>query len=76
MKQENRQELMRIVNAALDDYSEQAIASIIVDAHNGRPDGLIVTDFNLHLFRQYRNSVSPSPAALIREALDSKGEAA
>ena len=76
MNQQNRQELLDIVNTALADYDERTIAFIIQDAHNGRPDGLIVTDFNLHLFRQYRNSVSPSPAALIREALDSKGEAA
>jgi hypothetical protein len=76
MNQQNRQELLDIVNAALDDHSEQTIAWIIVDAHNGRPDGLIVTDSNLHLFRQYRNSVSPNPTDLIREALNSKGEAA
>ena len=76
MKQQNRQELLDIVNAALADYDERTIAWIIQDAHGGRPDGLIVTDTNLHLFRQYRNSVSPSPTALIREAIESRGEAA
>jgi hypothetical protein len=72
MKDTSRQELLSIVRAALDEYSENTVAWSIADANNGRPDGYIVTDANLHLFRQYRNSVSPNPSALIKEALDSK----
>lgn len=46
------------------------VESAILAAHNGRPDGFLVTTANLHLFRQYRNAVSPDPAALVNAAED------
>jgi len=76
MNEQNRQQLVEIVNAAVARHGEKTVTWSIVDANNGRPDGYIVTDANLHLFRQYRNSVSPNPSVLIQEALDSKGVSA
>lgn len=48
----------------------RSVEQAIFDAHNGRPDGFLVTTDNMWLFRQYRNSVSPNPGQLVREAID------
>ena len=70
MTPESRTELLIIVNAAITDNEVSVVANSIMDANLGRPDGWIVTDDNLHLFRQYRNSVSANPNDLIREATE------
>lgn len=50
-------------------YIRKAVEHRITEAHNGRPDGRFVTTDNMYLFRQYRNSVSPSAANMVDAAL-------
>ena len=49
--------------------SRRLVEMDIFDAHNGKPDGYMVTNDNMYLFRQYRNSVSPSPRHMVDAAL-------
>jgi|688.fasta_scaffold106471_8 hypothetical protein len=73
MTNEDKAKLFRIVRDRLNCGKvwgkRKHVESAIFDAHNGRPDGLLVTNENMYLFRQYRNGVSPSPAKLVNEAL-------
>lgn len=73
MRDEDKSKLFRIVLARLDNGrlsgTRGAVSQSIYDAHNGRPDGLLVTTENMWLFRQYRNQVSPSPSHLIDSAI-------
>lgn len=71
MNDGTRQELMQYLREVLarPKVTKEYVADMIWDAHNGRPDGYIVTNDNLHLFRQYRNSVSSDPTVMIEEAL-------
>jgi len=73
MTDEDKGKLFRIVrdrlNCGKSYYKRKHIESAIFAAHNGRPDGLLVTTDNMYLFRQYRNSVSPSPAHMVDAAL-------
>lgn len=62
------EELRATVLAALDKYGEPLVIRRIEDCHNGRLDGYVVTNENLHLFRVYRNSVSGSGKRMVDEA--------
>lgn len=78
MKEENRAELLTIIREFIVKYetrpgrapgsAEGVLAMKIQDAHFGSPDGWLVTMENMHLFRQYRNSVSPNAWTLVGEA--------
>jgi len=68
MNQRNREALLRVVRDAVVRQGEEATVSLILEAHLGRPDGVIVQEDNMHLFRQYRNSVSGSAVRLISGA--------
>ena len=73
MTDENKGKLFRIVrdrlNCGKQGGKRKHVEAAIYDAHNGRPDGFLVTTDNMYLFRQYRNSVSPSPAHMVNAAL-------
>jgi hypothetical protein len=73
MLETDRAELCRIVRAYIDPkrpgHKPKQVWQIIEAAHNGRPDGYLVTSDNMWLFRQYRNSVTGSPQDLIDEAM-------
>lgn len=68
-----KHELFRIILARLNNGrisgKRKHVESSILAAHLGRPDGLMVTTENMHLFRQYRNSVSGEPAHMVDAAL-------
>jgi len=65
----NKKLLFEEVLSDLNTYgSERMTVESIRDANNGRPDGRLVTNENLHLFRQYRNTVSPAPGHLVQAA--------
>ena len=70
MSPENRAALMVIVKEALANHPLQRVERVIYECHNGRLDGRIVTRNNLHLFRQYRNTVSGEPSVMTKEALE------
>ena len=78
MTDEDKAKLYRIVRDRLECGrlcgKRKHVESSILAAHNGRPDGLLVTTSNMYLFRQYRNSVSPSPAHMVDAALAWKGD--
>jgi hypothetical protein len=70
MTYSDRQWLFRIVRRELEEgCTRKRLEEEIFAAHNGKPDGFLVTNDNLWLFRQYRNSVSGNPARLVDEAL-------
>jgi hypothetical protein len=73
MREVDRAKLCRIVKAYIDPkrpgHKPKQVWSIILAAHNGRPDGFLVTTKNMSLFRQYRNSISCNPQDIIDEAL-------
>jgi len=72
MRDADKAELYRLVRGWVltPGYPErQHVIDCIQDAHGGRPDGYLVTNDNQWMFRQYRNSVSPDPARLVREAV-------
>jgi len=69
MTPQAREQLHTLIREALATYSEEHLTQLIADAHNGHPDGHVITNENLHLLRQYRNTINPSPYALITEAL-------
>lgn len=62
------EELRATVLAAIDKYGENLVINRIEACHNGRLDGYVVTNENLHLFRVYRNSVSGSGRRMVDEA--------
>lgn len=80
MTDADKQELYRIVLARLNEgrvcSKRRHVESDILAAHLGRPGGWINGD-NLHLFRQYRNTVTGDPKRLVDEALSASapGEA-
>jgi hypothetical protein len=63
-------ELSAIVAEAVERSGRKIVAEDIYAGHCGRLSRL-VTQENLHLFRQYRNTVSGDPDRLIDEALAS-----
>lgn len=79
MADEWKADLFRIVRAELDRVTSKKrggrkrIWDAIYAAHNGRPDGYLVTTDNMGLFRLYRNNVSPNPDHLIDAALKEVG---
>ena len=73
MLEENKAELFRLVIDYIDTWDTDLAMRRIRDAHNGRPDGRLVTNNNLHLFRQYRNGISSAPLDMVNAALDSVG---
>ncbi len=80
MREVDRAELCRIVRGYIDPkrpgHKPKQVWQIIHAAHNGRPDGFLVTNDNMWLFRQYRNSISCNPQDMIDEALLSQEEVA
>lgn len=72
MKDEDKARLFGIVLQSLGEqrscYGQQIVESAIRAAHYGRIVSPMVTEGNLHLFRQYRNAVSPDPAHLVAAA--------
>lgn len=72
MTDADKQDLYRLVAGWLSTpgWPEQKhVKRCIQDAHDGRPDGTLVTNDNMWMFRQYRNSVSPRPDQLVFESL-------
>ena len=72
MTDEDKQELYRVVRGWVMTPgwpTQTHVRQCIQDAHMGRPDGRLVTTDNMWMFRHYRNSVSPSPEQLVKEAL-------
>lgn len=73
MREEDKQRLYQLVLDELalhrSKHARRMVEDAIFAAHNGRPDGYLVTADNMWLFRQYRNSVSPSPKHLVDAAL-------
>ena len=71
MTPENRNALAQIVRAALEQHGEEHVTEAIEAAHWGKSNAYtrgIVNGDNRHLFRQYRNHVTPSAVAMIAEA--------
>lgn len=63
-------ELFEEVLSHLNTYGNRYLTEqLIQQAHNGKPDGVLVTDDNLHLFRVYRNTVSPIPYQMVDDAM-------
>lgn len=61
MLEASRIELHRIVLEAIDKYGEPMVVKAIDGANlRGQVDGRIVTSGNMHLFRQFRNSLGGS----------------
>ena len=73
MQEQDRKELMRLVSGWLNSHGDITVADIIMDAHLGMPDGVLVNSSNMHLVRQFRNSVSAEPADLISAAISWRG---
>lgn len=73
MRDADKRQLYRVVLAHISHwgkhYDRELLEDDIRDAHNGRPDGWLVTNENMWLFRQYRNAVSPSPSHMVDAAL-------
>jgi hypothetical protein len=72
MLPKNKTELCDLVYEEIVDCGVECVSKTITDAHGGRPRSF-VTNQNLHLFRPYRNTVSPDPSELVKEAMLSKG---
>lgn len=74
MQTEDKHRLFRIVLEELSRHAvrraRKRVGDAIFAAHNGRPDGFLVTTDNMWLFRQYRNAVSPDPQHMIDAAFD------
>lgn len=63
-------ELFEEVLSHINTYGNRDLTEqLIRQAHEGRPDGVLVTKENLHLFRIYRNTVSSKPMQMVDEAL-------
>jgi hypothetical protein len=69
MNEKNKLELFEIVSKAVIEQGQESIARKIQACNAGNLDGYIVTNENLHLFRQYRNQVSNNSYALIYDAI-------
>ena len=64
-------ELFTLVNDLRSQHDDHYLATVIRDCHNGRLDGRIVTNDNLHLFRRFRNDVelgSANPVEMLDKA--------
>ena len=71
MNEENKKELFSIAIYFAELYDVATVIRAIGKSNLGNLDGEIVTNENLHLFRQYRNKVSSSPSALVYDAIKS-----
>ena len=71
MLEADKQELYRLVLDHMEKNGQSLTEMRIYAAHNGNPDGDFVTQSNLHLFRQFRNTVSMAPRTLVHAALES-----
>lgn len=70
MLEASRIELHRIVLEAIDKHGEPMVVKAIDGANlRGEVDGHIVTTHNMHLFRQFRNSLGGSRCliAMVKE---------
>ena len=65
MNEKNKTELFTIVSKAVIEQGLEPIARKIQACNMGNLDGSLVTNENLHLFRQFRNQVSNDAHALI-----------
>ena len=71
MLEADKQELYRLVLDHMEKYGQSLTETRIYAAHDGRPDGELVTNDNLHLFRQFRNTISGAPRVMVHAALES-----
>ena len=69
MTEESKKELFETVLSHIITYGEESAMKAIWFAHDGRPDGWLVNNDNLHLFRQSRNMIDPRPMHMIESAL-------
>ena len=69
MDEENKRALFQIVKHFAERYDVETVIRSVNKSHLGNLDGEIVTNENLHLFRQYRNRVSNAASALVYDAL-------
>lgn len=69
MNEENKTELFTIVSKAVIEQGLEPIARKIQACNMGNLDGSLVTNENLHLFRQFRNQVSSDAYALVYDAV-------
>lgn len=78
MTEADKQKLYRVIRDYMNrnhgPYMQHGMARRIQQAHNGMPDGSLVTTDNMWLFRQYRNAVSPSPSHMVAAALADRKE--
>lgn len=62
-------ELFALVNDLRSQHDDHYLATCIQNCHNGKLDGRIVTNDNLHLFRRFRNDVNLGSGSAV-EMLD------
>tara|TARA_Y100000361_G_scaffold118248_1_gene109593 strand:- start:5336 stop:5647 length:312 start_codon:yes stop_codon:yes gene_type:complete len=70
MNEENKIELFSIVSKAVVEQGLESVARKIQACNMGNLDGSLVTNENLHLFRQFRNGVSNNAYALVYDAIN------
>jgi hypothetical protein len=69
------EELFAIITGAIDAGMKRELVELrIQKAHRGSPDGNLVTNENLHLFRVYRNHVAGKASVLVDAALAHRAE--
>ena len=73
MTEWDRAELYQIVREMVVEDGEERARGIIRDCHAGRLRYPVYSG-NLHLFRQYRNYVSPDPWRLVAESMGREWE--
>lgn len=73
MQDPEYRELMKLVLGWVDEHGEDFVSNVITRAHLGSPDGWLVTTSNMHLLRQYRNSMSADPEDMIADSIESRG---
>lgn len=69
MNEKNKTELFAIVAEAVIEQGLESVVRKIQACNMGNLDGYVVTNDNLHLFRQFRNQVSNDAHALIYDAV-------
>jgi hypothetical protein len=69
MNEKTKTELLTIVAKAIIEQGLESVARKIQACNMGNLDGSLVTNENLHLFRQFRNKVSSDAYALVYDAV-------
>ena len=70
MNEENKIELFSIVSKGVVEQGLESVVRKIQACNMGNLDGSLVTNENLHLFRQFRNGVSSNAHALVYDAIN------